>query len=348
MLKVAILGASGYTGGELLRLLNQHPHVKITSVTSERSAGKTVSDLFPHLKDCKLTFEPLEIKKIAKKADLFFLCLPHKASQEIVAELYKAGKKIIDLSADYRLKDTAVYQKWYETPHKFPDLLKEAVYGLPELYREKIKDAQIIANPGCYPVSAIMGLAPIIGKHFVDINSIIIDSKSGVSGAGRNPALPFMFSEANESVKAYAVTTHRHTPEIEQELSLIANKKVRVIFTPHLIPMDRGILSTIYVRLKENVDLSHVQKIYTNFYRKEKFIRVLENGAYPTTKAVKGSNYCHLSVFLDKRNPKSQTLIIVSAIDNLLKGASGQAVQNMNIMYGFNETDGLLNLPDYP
>ena len=348
MLKVAILGASGYTGGELLRLLNQHPHVKITSVTSERSAGKTVSDLFPHLKDCKLTFEPLEIKKITKKTDLFFLCLPHKTSQETVAELYEAGKKIIDLSADYRLKDTAVYQKWYETPHKFPDLLKKAVYGLPELYREKIKDAQIIANPGCYPVSAIMGLAPIIGKHFVDINSIIIDSKSGVSGAGRNPALPFMFSEANESVKAYAVTTHRHTPEIEQELSLIANKKVRVIFTPHLIPMDRGILSTIYVRLKENVDLSHVQKIYTNFYRKEKFIRVLENGAYPTTKAVKGSNYCHLSVFLDKRNPKSQTLIIVSAIDNLLKGASGQAVQNMNIMYGFNETDGLLNLPDYP
>ena len=348
MLKVAILGASGYTGGELLRLLNQHPHVKITSVTSERSAGKTVSDLFPHLKDCKLTFEPLEIKKIAKKADLFFLCLPHKASQEIVAELYKAGKKIIDLSADYRLKDTAVYQKWYETPHKFPDLLKKAVYGLPELYREKIKDAQIIANPGCYPVSAIMGIAPIIGKHFVDINSIIIDSKSGVSGAGRNPALPFMFSEANESVKAYAVTTHRHTPEIEQELSLIANKKVRVIFTPHLVPMDRGILSTIYARLKEKVDLSHVQKIYTNFYRKEKFIRVLENGAYPTTKAVKGSNYCHLSVFLDKRNPKSQTLIIVSAIDNLLKGASGQAVHNMNIMYGFDETDGLLNLPDYP
>ena len=348
MLKVTILGGSGYTGGELLRLLNQHPHVKITSVTSERSAGKTVSDLFPHLKDCRLTFEPLEIKKIAKKADLFFLCLPHKASQEIVAELYKAGKKIIDLSADYRLKDTAVYQKWYETPHKFPDLLKKAVYGLPELYREKIKDAQIIANPGCYPVSAIMGLAPIIGKYFVDINSIIIDSKSGVSGAGRNPALPFMFSEANESVKAYAVTTHRHTPEIEQELSLIANKKVRVIFTPHLVPMDRGILSTIYVRLKENVDLSHVHKIYTDFYRKEKFIRVLENGAYPNTKAVKGSNYCHLSVFLDKRNPKSQTLIIVSAIDNLLKGASGQAVQNMNIMYGFNETDGLLNLPDYP
>ena len=348
MLNVAILGASGYTGAELLRLLAQHPHVKITSVTSERSAGKIVSDLFPHLKDCKLTFEPLEIKKITKKAGLFFLCLPHKTSQETVAELYKAGKKIIDLSADYRLKDTAVYQKWYETPHKFPDLLKKTIYGLPELYREKIKDAQITANPGCYPVSAILGLAPIIGKHFVDINSIIIDSKSGLSGAGRNPVLPFIFSEANESVKAYAVTTHRHTPEIEQELSLIANKRVRIIFTPHLIPMDRGILSTIYVRLKEKVDLSHVQKIYTDFYRKEKFVRVLENGYYPTTKAVKGSNYCHLSVFLDTRNPRSQTLIIVSAIDNLLKGASGQAVQNMNIMYGFDETDGLLNLPAYP
>ncbi len=348
MLKVAILGGSGYTGGELLRLLKHHPHVEVTTVTSERSAGKSVSELFPNLKDYKLTYEPLEIKNISKKADLFFLCLPHKTSQETVANLHRMNKRIIDLSADYRLKDASTYQKWYDMPHKFPDLLKKAVYGLPELYREKIKRAQIIANPGCYPVSAISGLAPIIGKRYIDPESIFIDSKSGVSGAGRNPALPFMFCETNESVKAYAVTSHRHTPEIEQELNFLSKKKIKIIFTPHLIPMDRGILSTIYVRLKGKVNLTEVQKSYKDFYSKEPFVRVLENGTYPTTKAVKGSNYCDVSVFLDTRNNKAYTLIIISAIDNLLKGASGVAVQNMNIMYGFDETAGLTNLSSCP
>jgi len=377
LLKVAIIGGSGYTGGELLRLLKQHPHVKITAVTSERSPGKSVSDIFPNLRDspdsttplrsvrksgtvpeCQLIFETLRIKNIVKKADLFFLCLPHKTSQEAVAYLYKAGKKVIDLSADYRLKDAAVYKKWYETQHMFPTLLRKAVYGLPELYREKIKYASIVANPGCYPVSAILALAPIMGKRYIDTDSIIIDSKSGVSGAGRSPAQPFMFSEANESVKAYAVTSHRHTPEIEQELCFLSKKKSKIIFTPHLIPMDRGILSTIYVRLstkggstsgrKEKINLSGLQKTYQDFYRKEPFVRVLKNGEYPTTKAVKGSNCCDLSVFLDTHNPKKQTLIIVSAIDNLLKGASGQAVHNMNIMYGFDETAGLMTIPPFP
>ncbi len=346
MLKVAIIGGSGYTGVELLRLLEDHPYVKITAVTSERAKGKPVSSLFPHLKHCKLKFQSLNIKSITKKADLFFLCLPHKTSQDVVAKLYRAGKKIIDLSADYRLKNAAVYKKWYDTSHKYPALLKKAVYGLPELYSEKIKNAQIVANPGCYPTSALLGLAPIMKNPAVDINSIIVDSKSGVSGAGRNPALPFMFAEVSGSVKAYAITMHRHTPEIEQELSRLVGtkKKVQINFTPHLIPMDRGILSTIYVKLKKKVNLTDFLRIYKKFYANKPFVNLLEK-EYPNTKAVMGTNSCDIAIFLDKR---MNTLIIVSTIDNLLKGASGQAVQNMNIMYGFNETTGLMAAPVYP
>jgi N-acetyl-gamma-glutamyl-phosphate reductase len=348
MLNVAIIGGSGYTGGELLRLLIGHPFVKITTVTSERSAGRGVAELFPNLKDTRLVFEPFNINRTVKKTDLFFLCLPHKTSQGVVARLYKAGKKVIDLSADYRLKKATVYRKWYQTRHRYPLLLRKAVYGLPEINRNMIKDASIVANPGCYPVSAILGLAPLIMNSGLDPGSIIIDSKSGISGAGRNPALPFMFSEANESVKAYAVTTHRHTPEIEQELSSASKKNINVIFTPHLIPMDRGILSTIYLRMKKPITVSLIQKLYNDFYRSEPFVKVLGNGELPSTKAVKGSNFCNISVFLDRRDNKAQTLIIVSAIDNLIKGASGQAVQNMNIMFGFDETTGLTEISPCP
>jgi N-acetyl-gamma-glutamyl-phosphate reductase len=348
MLKVAILGGSGYTGSELLRLLLSHPHVKVTAVTSERSAGLPVSDVFQNFRNTNLKFESLKQGAISKKADLFFLCLPHKTSQEAVAYLHKAGKKVIDLSADYRIKNAKVYGKWYNTPHLFGPLLKKAVYGLPEIYRDSIKKTSIVANPGCYPTSSILGLAPIMGESYINPESIIIDSKSGTSGAGRNPSQPLMFCEVNDSVKAYSVTVHRHTPEIEQELSLLSKKKIKIIFTPHLIPMDRGILSTIYVRLNKKVILAHVQKQYHDFYRNEPFVRVLKNGAYPATKTVKGSNFCDISVFLDKRADNGQTLIIVSAIDNLLKGASGQAVQNMNIMYGFEETAGLLSSPPSP
>ena len=348
MLRVAILGGSGYTGSELLRLLLSHPHVKVTAVTSERSSGFQVSDIFLNFRGTDLKFEPLDLKVLTKKADLFFLCLPHKTSQETAAFLHNAGKKVIDLSADYRIKNPKVYQEWYNTPHLFTSLLKKAVYGLPEIYRKQIKKSSLIANPGCYPVSSLLALAPIIGKNFIDTNSIIIDSKSGTSGGGRSPAQPFMYCEVNESVKAYAVTSHRHTPEIEQELSAISRKKVKIIFTPHLMPMDRGILSTVYVRLKGSVNISKVQKLYQDFYRNEPFVRVLKNGVYPNTKAVKGSNFCDLSVFLNERNSRNRTLTIVSVIDNLLKGASGSAVQNMNIMYGFNETAGLLNSPPCP
>jgi N-acetyl-gamma-glutamyl-phosphate reductase len=342
MLKVAVLGGSGYTGSELIRLLQSHNEVEIRAVTSERLSGRSISNTFLNFRNTSLKFEQLHLGTLIKKADLFFLCLPHKASQETVSFLHNAGKKVIDLSADYRLKSAEVYSEWYKTPHLFSALLKKAVYGLPELHRKKIRKASIIANPGCYPTSALLGLAPVIGKDFVKADSITIDSKSGTSGAGRNPAQPFMFCEVNESVKAYAVTVHRHTPEIEQELSLLCRKKINVVFTPHLMPMDRGILSTIYVPLKKKIHLADVQKRYRSFYRNEPFVRILESGTYPATKAVKGTNYCDISMFLDNRPGRGQTLILVSVIDNLLKGASGTAVHNMNIMYGFDEKTGLM------
>ena len=347
MLKVAVLGGSGYTGCELLRLLLSHPDAGVTAVTSERLSGTPVSDTFLNFRNTDLRFEPMDLKVLAKKADLFFLCLPHKTSQQTVAFFHEQGKKVIDLSADFRLKSAAIYEEWYKTSHSYPSLLKEAVYGLPELYRDRIRKASIIANPGCYPTSIILGLAPVMNKDFVDPDSVIIDSKSGTSGAGRSPAQPFMFCEVNESVKAYGITVHRHTPEIEQELGNIAKKKLKVIFTPHLIPMDRGMLSTIYIRLAKKTGLSEIRDIYKAFYASEPFVRVLNDGVYPTTKAVKGSNYCDISLFMDKRG-NSHTLIIVSAIDNLLKGASGSAVQNMNIMYGLNETAGLTTSPPCP
>ena len=348
MLKAAILGGSGYTGCELLRLLQAHPEVKVTAVTSERLSGSLISEAFLNFHNTDLKYESLKLKNLIGRADLFFLCLPHKTSQKTVSDLYKAGKKVIDLSADYRLKSRKVYEDWYQTPHLFSPLLKEAVYGLPEINRANIRGASIIANPGCYPTSAILGLAPLMDLDYIDADSIIVDAKSGTSGAGRNHAQPFMFCEVNESVRAYGISVHRHTPEIEQALSDISKKKIRIIFTPHLIPMDRGILSTIYVRLKNKVKLSDIQKLYRERYSSEPFVRILKNGVYPATKVVKGTNFCDISVFLDKRSGMGQSLIIVSAIDNLIKGASGLAIQNMNIMYGFEETAGLMTSSPSP
>jgi N-acetyl-gamma-glutamyl-phosphate reductase len=348
MLKVAILGGSGYTGCELLRLLQNHPHAKIAAVTSERSSGLPVSDVFLSFRNSDLAFESLSLKSLKKRADLFFMCLPHKTSQEAAASLVSAGRKVIDLSADYRLRSAIEYKKWYKTPHRFKHLLKKAVYGLPEIHRDEIKDASLVANPGCYPTGALLGLAPLAGEDYLDHDSIIIDSKSGVSGAGRSPSQPFMFSEVNESVNAYAVASHRHTPEIEQELSTLFRQRVKVIFTPHITPADRGILSTIYVKINKSVNISQVHKRYRDFFSKEPFVRVVKRGVYPTTKAVKGSNFCDIALFIDTRNRNHQSLIIVSAIDNLLKGASGQAVQNMNIIYGFDETEGLITPPPFP
>jgi len=345
-LNVAIVGSSGYTGGELMRILLGHPNVTVSAITSERSAGQPITAIFPHLASLtKLVCEPLDAAVIAKKAGLVFLALPHVTAQDAANKFRELGTKVVDLSADYRLADPAVYEQWYEHGHQYPELLKQAVYGLPELRREQIKKASLIANPGCYPTSAILGLAPLIKQDKVDLSSIIIDSKSGVTGAGRSPAPAYHFPEANEGLMAYKIGTHRHTPEIEQELSALANQPVTVSFTPHLIPMNRGILTTIYARLKENADTIKLHAQYREFYRQEPFVRVLPLGQQPNVRNVRGSNFCDIGVTAD---PRSGRAIVVSAIDNLVKGAAGQAVQNMNLMMSFEETTGLANAGLFP
>jgi N-acetyl-gamma-glutamyl-phosphate reductase len=339
MLNVAICGGSGYTGGELLRILSHHPAVILKAVTSERSAGKPVVDLFPNLHTySNLIYEPLRTEAILDKADLFFMALPHGESQKAVDFFFKKDKKVIDLSADYRLKNAETYKQWYNVEHKFQKTLKKAVYGLPELYRQKISKANLIANPGCYPTGAILGLYPAIKNRLIDIGSIIIDSKSGTSGAGRKSEIALSYCEVNEGFKAYAIATHRHTPEIEQELSVIAGKDIKVNFTPHLAPFDRGILSTIYARLAKSSDTKRMLEMYKKVYTNEPFIKVLEEGRFPNVKNVRGTNHCDIGLTVNKR---TSTLIIVTAIDNLMKGASGVAVQNMNIMMGFDEKTAL-------
>lgn len=337
-LKIAIVGSSGYTGGELFRILLHHPLATVTVVTSEKSAGKPISDIFPHLAGLTdLICESLDPEAIAKKADFIFLALPHVTAQEAAFQFHKLGRKVVDLSADYRLADPASYEKWYEHCHQYPDLLKSAVYGLPELHRERIKKASLIANPGCYPTSAILGLAPLLKKGIVDLQSIIIDSKSGVSGAGRSPSLAHLYPEVNEGLMAYNIGTHRHTPEIEQELSGLAGRQVTVSFTPHLIPMNRGILTTIYARFSLETNAAQLHALYEEFYRQEPFVRLLPAGRFPNVRNVRGSNFCDVGVHADQRTGRA---VVVTAIDNLVKGASGQAVQNMNLMMGFDETEG--------
>lgn len=338
--KAAIVGSSGYTGGELFRLLLQHPRVSITAVTSEKSTGQPITALFPNLTGfTELLCESLDPDKIAKKADVVFLALPHVTAQETAFRFHQLGIRVVDLSADYRLLDPAVYRQWYEHDHQYPDLLKIAVYGLPELHREKIKKSVFIANPGCYPTGAILGIAPLMKNGWIDPKSIIIDSKSGVSGAGRSPSLTYHYPEVNEGLMAYKIGTHRHTPEIEQELSELFGDKITVSFTPHLIPMNRGILTTIYAVAQKQVDVGQVHALYQEFYRNEPFVRLLPLGQFPNVRNVRGSNVCHIGVTLD---PRTGRVIVVTAIDNLVKGAAGQAIQNMNLILGFEETEGLM------
>jgi N-acetyl-gamma-glutamyl-phosphate reductase len=346
MVNVFICGGSGYAGGELLRILSAHPEVVVTGVSSERSAGKSVAELFPHLnKYSNLMYEHLRKEEILSKADLFFMALPHGESQEAVDFFFRNGKLVVDLSADYRLRDADTYTKWYKVPHRFHATLKKAVFGLPEIYRDRIKKAKLTANPGCYPTGAILGLMPAIKGKLINGSSIVIDSKSGTSGAGRKADLSVSFCEVNEGFKAYSVGTHRHTPEIEQELSLLYGKEIAVNFTPHLLPVDRGILTTIYGRLEKKVSVSDVVKIYHNAYKKEPFVRLLEYGRYPNIKNVRGTNVCEIGL---KLNERTNTLIMISAIDNLVKGASGQAVHNMNLMMGFDEKTALDTLAVFP
>lgn len=339
MIKVGIIGATGYTGEELIKILIGHPYVRLTYLAAKIDEEQSIEEIFPYLRDrLSLKCEILDIQKAMSKADLFFLALPHTISIKIVPILLNHKKKVIDLSADYRLKNSSVYKKWYNFTHKDKINLKKSVYGLPELYREKIKKADLIANPGCYPTAAILGIAPALVSGFVSSDSIIIDAKSGVTGAGRKAAMSFFYSEINEGLKAYKVDNHQHMPEINQELTKIADKKISVTFCPHLVPMNRGILETIYLKLKKKISLSQILNIYKRFYKTEPFVRFIESDTF-STKTVLETNFCDIGL---KLKEEGNLLIINSVIDNLLKGASGQAVQNMNIMCGFPETSGLL------
>jgi len=346
VLNVAIVGASGYTGLELIRILYRHPEVAVTCLTSEQSAGKRISDVFPTLRGCcDLLLENLEPVRVAEKADIIFTALPHKAAMEVVPTFLKLGKRVIDLSADYRLSDPEVYGAWYE-PHLNPANLKQAVYGLPEVRRAKIKGAKLVANPGCYPTSIILALAPLLKKGLINPKSIIADSASGVTGAGRSAKVDSLYCEVNEGYKAYGVGgVHRHTPEIEQELSLLAGEPLKITFTPHLVPMDRGILSTVYAAPHKSVTTEELVRLYDEHYAGEPFVRVLPLGSLPSTAFVRGSNFCDIAPLVDARTGR---IIIVSAIDNLVKGASGQAVQNMNIICAFPETMGLEGVALFP
>ena len=337
--RVAIVGASGYTGAELVRLLTAHPGVTVTAVTSERAAGQPVEALFPSLAGhAPQILQPLDPGAVAAAAEIIFLALPHQTAMAAAVPILEAGRRIVDLSADFRFRDARVYEAWYRTRHLAPALCSEAVYGLPEFHREALKTARLAAVPGCYPTGALLGLVPLMREGLIDPEQIVINAASGVSGAGRKVEVEYVFGEVNENFKAYGVAGHRHTPEIEQELSRVAGREVRVTFTPHLAPMTRGVLSTCTVRLMRPVGTADLLALYRDAYKGEPFIRLLPEGRFPETKAVWGSNYCDLAAKVD---PRTGRAIIVSAIDNLMKGASGQALQCMNLMLGFEETTGL-------
>lgn len=345
--RIAIAGASGYAGAELLRLAVAHPAYEISAVTSEKSAGLPVASVFPSLAGVvPHVFEALTPQSLADRADAVFLALPHTASQEPVAQCVKAGLLVVDLSADYRLKDAAVYEQWYQAPHGHRELLHDAVYGLPELHRNAIAKARLVASPGCYPTAAILQLAPLIAHDLVEPNTIVIDAKSGISGAGRSPALPYHFPEAHESLEPYKIGQHRHIPEIEQELSALPGSpgRITVAFTPHLVPMNRGILSTAYCKLTRGMPTPDLRALYGDFYKGARFVRLFEKPV-PNPRYVKGSNYCDIGVYTDAR---AGWVVTVAAVDNLVKGAAGQAIQAMNLMMGLPEETGLTAPGSYP
>ncbi|OGG53284.1 N-acetyl-gamma-glutamyl-phosphate reductase [Candidatus Kaiserbacteria bacterium RIFCSPLOWO2_12_FULL_53_8] len=346
-IKVGVVGATGYTGEELLRILVRHPHIEVTYVSGKEDRAEKIQDVFPYLQG-KLDLEcnAFSVDEVIKKTDLVFLSLPHTISMDVVPQLLKAGKKVIDVSADYRLQDEKAYEKFYKVSHKDLQNLKHAVYGIPELNRAKIKSAKLIANPGCYPTGSILGLVPGLKAGVFAVDTIQIDAKSGVTGAGRKADKGLQFSEVNESVKAYKLFEHQHVPEIDQALTSVAGKEVSVVFVPHLVPINRGILSTIYVKLtptgasglKKKLDTEGLLAIYKKFYTNEPFVKVYDAGRLPEVKYVTNTNLCHIGL---KVNEEKGLAVIVTAIDNLGKGAAGQAVQNMNILCGFDETEGL-------
>lgn len=335
---VGIINVTGYIGIDLARILVQHPGVRLTSVTGRSGAGQRLGEIFPHMADCGLAVEA-ELGEV----EIAFAALPHGASAEAVVRALERDIKVIDVSADFRLKDAAVYREWYKETHPAPELLAEAVYGLPEIYRAEIAAARLVANPGCYPTCSILALAPALREGLIEPD-IIVDSKSGVSGAGRTLTQNTHFAEANENVSAYALGGHRHMPEIKQELqNLAGGREVSLTFVPHLIPMTRGMLSTCYARLTRRLGIEEIRSIYREFYRDEPFVRVVD--APPQTKQTLGSNFCLIHPVLD---PRTGRLIVVSCIDNLVKGGAGQAVQNMNLMLGLPEGMGLGAVALYP
>ncbi len=346
MLNVAIIGASGYTGVELARILCNHPEVRLTAATSRQYAGQPLSHVFPNLRQkTNLICENLSAEELCAKADFFFTAVPHKTAMDIVPDLLIAGKKVVDLSADFRLRDVAVYEEWYQK-HTAVELLKEAVYGLPELYRQQIRTSRLVANPGCYPTSIILALAPLLKAGVINPQSIIADSKSGTSGAGRSAQVGSLYCEVADGFRAYKVGgTHRHTPEIEQEINVFLQEPVRISFTPHLLPISRGILSTVYAQLQPGIHQADISQLYEKMYAQEPFVRILPENNFPATQYVRGSNFCDIGFKIDTRTDR---IIILSTIDNIVKGAAGQAVQNMNLMCGFAETAGLESAPFFP
>ncbi|WP_041928508.1 N-acetyl-gamma-glutamyl-phosphate reductase [Methylotenera mobilis] len=345
-IKVGIVGGTGYTGVELLRLLALHPDVELTAITSRGDAGLPVADMFPSLRGyVDLSFsDPASANLTA--CDVVFFATPHGVAMSQAQVLLDANVKVIDLAADFRLQDTAVFEKWYKMPHSCPDVLRDAVYGIPELNRDSIKSAKVIGNPGCYPTTVLLGLAPLLEQGYIDFSApIVADAKSGVSGAGRKAEVATLFAESSDSMKAYGVAGHRHHPEIHAQLTQLANADIQFIFVPHLIPMIRGMLSTIYVKLTDAAQAVDLQALYEQRYQHERFVDVMPAGALPETRSVRGSN--QLRIALHKQQAAGYlTLVVVQ--DNLVKGAAGQAVQNMNIMFGFDERSGLEVLPLLP
>lgn len=332
MIKVGIVGGTGYTGVELLRLLAQHPEVTLHVITSRSEAGMAVSELFPNLRGhVDLAFTEPDVELLAS-CDVVFFATPHTVAMALVPELIARGTRVIDLSADFRLKDAQLWEQWYNMPHTAPELLESAVYGLPEVNREQIKSAQLVAAPGCYPTATQLGFLPLLENNAIDPLHLIADAKSGVSGAGRKASVGALLAESSENMKAYAVAGHRHLPEIVQGLNLASNQAVNLTFVPHLTPMIRGIHATLYARLTKKVDL---QSLFEQRYADEPFVDIMPAGSHPETRSVRGANTCRIAIHQPQQG---DTVVILSAIDNLVKGASGQAIQNMNIMFGFEET----------
>ena len=346
MIKVGIIGATGYAGSELVRILLGHKDVEIKWYGSRSYIDKKYASIYQNffqLVDANCMDDNMEV--LADQVDVIFTATPQGLCASLVNEEILSKVKIIDLSADFRIKDVKVYEEWYKLEHKSPQFIEEAVYGLCEINREDVKKARLVANPGCYTTCSILSCYPLVKEGIIDPNTIIVDAKSGTSGAGRGAKVDNLFCEVNENMKAYGVATHRHTPEIEEQLGYACGEKITINFTPHLVPMNRGILATAYASLKKDVTYEEVKAIYDKYYADEKFVRVLEKDVCPQTKWVEGSNYVDVNFKID---PRTNRIIMMGAIDNLVKGAAGQAVQNMNLMFGLKESEGLELVPMFP